>query len=131
MNGKSGVRDFEWLLEERLSPDDLAWDHAMEISATVYKRMKALGLKNKDLADKMGVTPARISRILSGEQSMTLKTLARLENALDMDLSAGFSRPTLASESVTGCQIIKFENICTSERRAIPLVPDVIDVKEG
>ena len=131
MSGKSGVRDFEWLLEERLSPDDLAWDHAMEISATVYKRMKALGLKNKDLADKMGVTPARISRILSGEQSMTLKTLARLENALDMDLSAGFSRPTLASESVTGCQIIKFENICTSERRAIPLVPDVIDVKEG
>lgn len=131
MSGKSGVRDFEWLLEERLSPDDLAWDHAMEISATVYKRMKALGLKNKDLADKMGVTPARIPRILSGEQSMTLKTLARLESALDMDLSAGFSRPTLASESVTGCQIIKFENICTSERRAIPLVPDVIDVKEG
>ncbi len=87
----------EDLLNEPLSSEELAWDHAMEISGSVYERMQELGLKGKDLAERLGVSPARISRILKGEQSMTLTTLARLETALDMDMAQGFSHPVKRS----------------------------------
>lgn len=87
----------EDLLSEPLSSEELAWDHAMEISGSVYRRMQELGLKGKDLAERLGVSPARISRILKGEQSMTLATLARLETALDMDMAQGFSHPAKRS----------------------------------
>ena len=79
------------LLDSKLTPEDLAWDHAMEISAAVYSRMKELNLKKKDLANKMGVNPSQVTKILKGEQSITLRTLAKLEVALDFDLSSGFS----------------------------------------
>lgn len=78
------------LLKYKLEPEDLAWDHAMDISASVYSRMEELGLMKKELASEMGVSPSQVSKILKGEQSMTLKTLAKLEVALDLDLSSGF-----------------------------------------
>lgn len=110
-------RNLEWLLEKKLNPEDLAWDHAMEISASIYKRMQELGLKGKDLADLMGVTPARVSRILGGEQSMTLKTLARLESALNMNMAEGFRHPkadeTRAPET---CKIIQYAAIAPSTK---------------
>lgn len=108
-------KGLEWLLKKKLEPEDLAWDHAMEISGSVYKRMEELGLKSKDLADRMGVTPARISRILSGEQSMTLKTLARLESALDMSMSEGFKHPETDGEGMPStCKIIQYAAIAPS-----------------
>ena len=71
-------------------PDDLAWDHAMDISASVYRRLKELDMSQRDLAKAMGVSPGRISQIIKGESGMTLKTLAKLEVALDMRLDSGF-----------------------------------------
>lgn len=83
-----------WLAEVKLDDADLALDHAMDISGTIYTRMNELDLKQQDLAKMLNVTPARISRIISGKENLTLKTIARLENALDMDMSEGFRHPT-------------------------------------
>lgn len=46
--------------------DDLAWDHAMDISGSVYARLKELGMSNKDFADKLGVSAGRVSQIIKG-----------------------------------------------------------------
>lgn len=84
------------------TPDDLAWDHAMDISASVYKRLKSLGMSQKELAKAMGVSPGRISQIIRGEQGMSLKTLAKLEVALDMRLDSGFryeEQPMIAAHT--------------------------------
>ena len=119
-----------WLLEEKLGPDDLAWDHAMEVSASVYKRMKELGLKKKDLAKLMGVKPARISRILSGEQSMTLKTLARLEITIGMDMGTGFKNPECEPKPSHGCSVIEFETLKNRRQLAATEVT-LCDAREG
>lgn len=126
------TRDIGWLLESKLSPENLAWDHAMEISASVYKRMKELDLKGKDLADRMGVTPARISRIVSGEQSMTLKTLARLEVALDIDMGSGFKNPTstVKPSGSGGCCVIDF-NTLVAVNQTSPMTVTLRDADEG
>lgn len=122
------ANDLSWILEEPLSDEDLAWDHTMEISGSVYRRMRQLGMKSKDLAEKMGVSPARVSRILKGEQSMTLSTLARLETALGMDMSQGFSRPRVRKADSLSCLIIPFPG---TKRRRHSVRPESVFVKES
>ena len=70
--------------------EDLAWDHAMDISGSIYARLRELGMTQKDLAAAIGVSAGRISQIIKGEPGMSLKTLARIEAALDFDLGASF-----------------------------------------
>ena len=45
--------------------------------------MRELGLTRADLAARMGVSPGRVSQILSGGENLTLRTLAALSTALD------------------------------------------------
>ena len=45
--------------------------------------MRERGLTRADLASRMGVSPGRISQVLSGGENLTLRTLASLATALD------------------------------------------------
>jgi transcriptional regulator with XRE-family HTH domain len=45
--------------------------------------MRERGLTRADLASRMGVSPGRISQVLSGGENLTLRTLASLAAALD------------------------------------------------
>ena len=45
--------------------------------------MRERGLSRADLASRMGVSPGRISQVLSGGENLTLRTLASLATALD------------------------------------------------
>ena len=101
-------KSLEWLWDVPLTSEELAWDHAMEISGTIFQRMQDLGMKKKDLAERMGVSPARISHILSGEQNLTLSTLARLETALGINMAEGFSHPAELHGAQSHCVIIPF-----------------------
>ena len=49
-----------------------------------------VGMTQRDLAEKLGVTPGRISQIIKGYPGMSLKLLARIESALDFRLDSGF-----------------------------------------
>src|SRR5215831_2310605 len=45
--------------------------------------MRERGLTRADLASRMGVSPGRISQVLSGGENLTLRTLASIATALD------------------------------------------------
>ncbi|HEY3733289.1 MAG TPA: helix-turn-helix transcriptional regulator [Streptosporangiaceae bacterium] len=45
--------------------------------------MRARKLTRADLAGRMGVSPGRVSQILSGGENLTLRTLAGVASALD------------------------------------------------
>ncbi len=45
--------------------------------------MRERGLTRADLASLMGVSPGRVSQVLSGAENLTLRTLASLTTALD------------------------------------------------
>lgn len=82
--------NLSFLNDQPIASDELAWDHAMDISGSVYARLNELGMSSKDLAGKLGVTPGRVSQILKGYPGMSLKMLAKLEAALDFRLDGGF-----------------------------------------
>ena len=95
---------------DHILPDDLAWDHAMDISGSVYARLKELGMSKKDLAAKLGVSAGRVSQIIKGYPGMSLKMLAKLEVALGFRLDAGFSYPGKSPSCVSTIEIPLFKS---------------------
>lgn len=74
--------DLSTFVEENETADTRAYEHALDISYQIVKEMEAQGLNQKQLAHKMGISPARLSTMLNTQPNMTLKSLAQFELAL-------------------------------------------------
>lgn len=87
-------KSLSWLDTTTDDPIDLAYNHRMDISGSVFSRMNELGMTQSDLAAKTGMDRSQISRIITGKQNITLSTLAKLEVALSFRLDEGFTHVT-------------------------------------
>ncbi len=64
-----------------------AWlRHSRQIALKINKALKAQGLTQKQLAERLEVSPQQISKLLKGTENMTLETIAKLELALGVAL---------------------------------------------
>jgi DNA-binding Xre family transcriptional regulator len=54
-----------------------------EVTTAVTWYMAEHGITKREFAQRMGVTPGRVSQILSGDENLTLRTLAAVCTALD------------------------------------------------
>ena len=61
--------------------------------------MRERGLTRADLASRMGVSPGRISQVLSGGENLTLRTLAALSTALDAQFDVQLSSRKPAADA--------------------------------
>jgi transcriptional regulator with XRE-family HTH domain len=53
---------------------------------TIEAAMAKKGMIHKDLADELGISQQRVSQILSGRYNLTIRTLTRISEALDLKL---------------------------------------------
>ena len=53
--------------------------------------MKSSGLTRSALADKIGTSPAYITKILKGETNFTLDSMVKIANALNCELAIGLT----------------------------------------
>ena len=89
------TRKFDDYLNERLKDDnfkeeyDKLGDEYSFAIALIEARNKRK-LSQKQLAEKTGMTQADISKIESGNRNLSIKTLKRLADGLDMDLRIKF-----------------------------------------
>ncbi len=60
---------------------------AMAFAKAVYERRKALGLSQAQLAERAGLTQAKVSRVEGADAVPTLPLLRRLAHALDAGLN--------------------------------------------
>ena len=60
--------------------------HAQKIAVKVLVAMRSQKMKQKELAEKMGVSPQQISKIVKAQENLTLQSIAKLENALQVNL---------------------------------------------
>jgi transcriptional regulator with XRE-family HTH domain len=58
----------------------------IELGEEIWARMEQLGLSKADLAHRLGVSQAAITRMLSGSPNMTLLKLVTVAMALDADV---------------------------------------------
>jgi ribosome-binding protein aMBF1 (putative translation factor) len=61
-----------------------------ELARLVIRHRAALGLSQKELAERVGTSHSSISRIESGRHRTSVTTLQRVAEALDLRLVVGF-----------------------------------------
>ena len=60
--------------------------HSQQIAVKVLLKMKELQLTQKALAERMNCTQQYVSKILKGKENLSLDTMTRLEEALEISL---------------------------------------------
>jgi transcriptional regulator with XRE-family HTH domain len=85
----SDRKDIEAQVDEELSR------LVTELTNEITVHLREHGLTRAELAGRMGVSPGRISQVLSGGENLTLRTLAALSTALDaqFDVQLRSSKP--------------------------------------
>jgi transcriptional regulator with XRE-family HTH domain len=63
---------------------------ARQATASLAGVLAGLGKTRSDLAKAMGVSPGRVSQIMSGDANLTVRTLAAVAEALDADVQITF-----------------------------------------
>ena len=56
------------------------------IALKVMHRLEELKMSQKELAEKMECSPQYVSKLLKGSENLTLDTISKLEECLDLDL---------------------------------------------
>lgn len=76
-----------WREDAQWRRDNEYWlKYARYITLQVLRAMDDLSITQVELAKRMGCTQQYVSHLLKGSSNMTLETIARLENALGIDL---------------------------------------------
>jgi transcriptional regulator with XRE-family HTH domain len=86
---KNSIKDTEWKkeAEERNSARQESRKSGIIATQLAYY-MKVNGISQTDLGNKIGVSPQQISKILKGRENLTLGTIEKIEDALQIDLIA-------------------------------------------
>ncbi len=63
---------------------------SQQIAIKVLMKLDELGWSQKDLAEKMGVSPQQITKIVSGKENLTIETQIKLQNILDIPVLASY-----------------------------------------
>ena len=67
--------------------DNKGWLAISERLALKIRRiLRERKLSQYELAEKMGVSPAQITKILSGKENLGIKTISKIEQALEVNL---------------------------------------------
>ena len=74
----------DWLEEYKYDEEKIYYGLMLDLSYYLKQLMLEKGLNKKQLAQKMGVSPAYITKIFSGE-NISLKTVAKILSALEVD----------------------------------------------
>ena len=78
----------EWRLENK------SWlRYSQQIAMMMLDRMEELNMSQKQLAERMGCSQQYISKVLKGQENLSLETLSKIECCLDLQI---ISEPTMS-----------------------------------
>jgi transcriptional regulator with XRE-family HTH domain len=88
-------RTFPELFREAEKHDDYWVAGAiLAFTESIVREMDRQGISRTELAQRLGATPAYVTKILRGKVNFTLSTMVRLARALDADLNVELSPGT-------------------------------------
>lgn len=77
----------EWKAKARYRRENREWlRKSAAIAVCVLDALKAQKLSQKELAERMNVSPQQISKIVKGQENLTLETISNLESALGIKI---------------------------------------------
>ena len=76
-----------WREEAEWRRDNWSWlQYSQKIAVKILLRMKQTGLTQQALAERMNCSQQYVSKILKGNENLSLDTLSKLEEVLGMNL---------------------------------------------
>ena len=73
--------------EKRCQAKTEGWlQYSRRIAIKIALAMKQQNLSRQDVADRMGCSPQYVSRLLKGEENLSLETICKLEEALNISI---------------------------------------------
>lgn len=75
---------------------------SQQVAMKVIVRLEELGWTQRDLAAQMEVSPQQVNKIISGKENMTLETLVKLQEILNIPILATFfaNQPVSAAKHI-------------------------------
>jgi transcriptional regulator with XRE-family HTH domain len=84
---KLATQDESWLQEANQRQENRGWlKHSQKIAVKVLRTIREKGIKQKELALMLGVSPQQVNKIVKGKENLTIETIFKLENALGVSL---------------------------------------------
>jgi transcriptional regulator with XRE-family HTH domain len=73
--------------EKRRQAKAKGWlQYSRKIAIKLALAMKQQNLSRQDVAERMGCSPQYVSRLLKGEENLSLETICKLEDALNISI---------------------------------------------
>jgi len=77
----SVLEQIKWRRENR------SWlNRSQAVALKVLRTLREKGLSQKDLAEKLSVSPQQVNKWVKGNENFTFETIAKLESALNIEL---------------------------------------------
>ena len=77
----------DWKAKAKYRRDNREWlKKSAAIAIRVLNALKAQNLSQKELAERMNISPQQISKIVKGQENLTLETISNLEKALGIQI---------------------------------------------
>ncbi len=76
-----------WLDDAKYRIENERWlKHSQAIALRILRTLRAKNISQKELAEKIGVSPQHVNKIVKGRENLTLETISKLEAALEISL---------------------------------------------
>ncbi|TLU84805.1 MAG: helix-turn-helix transcriptional regulator [Chlorobium sp.] len=86
-----------WLDDAKYRIENERWlKHSQAFALRILRTLRAKNISQKELAEKIGVSPQHVNKIVKGRENLTLETISKLEAALEISL---LMVPSLASDT--------------------------------
>lgn len=77
----------KWREEAEFRRANKTWlRYSQHIALLMLDKMNMLGMNRKQLAEKMNCSPQYISKVLKGQENLSLETLSKIEIALGISI---------------------------------------------
>jgi len=84
---KIAVKDEKWLQVAKNRQINKKWQsHSSKIASKILITLREKKMKQNQLAEILGVSAQQVNKIVKGRENLTLETIAKLENALEIKL---------------------------------------------
>ncbi|MFA5849558.1 MAG: helix-turn-helix transcriptional regulator [Bacteroidales bacterium] len=79
--------DPSWMLEAGDRIQNKEWlEKSGKNALKILKELKNTSMTQKELADKLSITPQQVNNIVKGREKLTLKTICKIEKELNIEM---------------------------------------------
>lgn len=84
---KTSIKDEKWVSRAKTRQANKRWmDISFKIALKILRHLRKHKITQKSVAIVLGCSPQYFSKLLKGRENLTLETISRLEEVLDIQL---------------------------------------------